>query len=72
MSTDKKQAGIRLPEDVLYKIRYIAAQDKRTVNSYAESLFDRAIREYEALHGPIPPGQVQVKLRGPQAHDAGQ
>ena len=54
MATDKIQTGIRLEEAALIKLRYIAKEQRRTLNSLAEYLFDCEIKRYESEHGAIP------------------
>ena len=54
MAVYKIQTGIRIDEIALHKLRHIAQQQKRSLNSLAEYLFDCEIKRYEAENGPIP------------------
>ena len=54
MATDKIQTGIRLEEEALIKIRYIAKKQKRTLNSLVEYLIDIEINRFEVENGTIP------------------
>ena len=54
MATNKIQTGIRFEPELLYKITYIAKDNKRSLNAQLEYLSQMCVREYEAVHGPIP------------------
>lgn len=54
MATNKIQTGIRFEPELLYKITYIAKDNKRSLNAQLEYLSQMCVREYEAAHGPIP------------------
>lgn len=54
MATNKIQTGIRFEPELLYKITYIAKDNKRSLNAQLEYLSQVCVREYEAAHGPIP------------------
>lgn len=54
MATNKVQTGIRFEPEMLYKITYIAKENKRSLNAQLEYLSQMCVREYEATHGPIP------------------
>jgi len=53
MATNKAQTGIRMERIALEKLRYIAAKQKRTLNSLVEYLADQEIIRYEAENGVI-------------------
>ena len=53
MATDKIQTGLRLENEVLDKITYIAKKEKRSLNAQIEFLIQQAIDKYEKEHGII-------------------
>lgn len=54
MATNKVQTGLRLEEETLRKITYIAKKERRSLNAQLEYATERCIDEYEEKHGPIP------------------
>ncbi|MCL2827347.1 MAG: Arc family DNA-binding protein [Oscillospiraceae bacterium] len=54
MATTKVQTGLRLEEDMLIKITYIAKRNRRSLNAQLEFLAQTCIEEYESAHGEIP------------------
>ena len=54
MPTDRIQTGIRFDPVLLYKITYIAKQNKRSLNAQLEFLAQECVRHYEADFGVIP------------------
>lgn len=54
MATNKVQTGIRFDPELLYKITYIARDNKRSLNAQLEYLAQSCVREFEAAHGTIP------------------
>lgn len=54
MATKKVQTGIRFEPELLYKITYIAKDNKRSLNAQLEYLAQLCGREYEAANGDIP------------------
>lgn len=54
MATNKVQTGLRLDEDTLRKITYIAKKEKRSLNAQLEYAAQRCIDEYEETRGVIP------------------
>ena len=54
MSTLKKQTGIRFEPELLYKITYVAKQNKRSLNAQLEYLAQECVKIYEQDHGEIP------------------
>lgn len=54
MATNKVQTGIRFEPELLYKISYVARDNKRSLNAQLEYLAQTCVREYEAANGPIP------------------
>lgn len=53
MATNKIQTGIRFEPELLYKIAYIAKDNKRSLNAQLEFLAQRCVKEYEAENGEI-------------------
>jgi len=54
MATNKIQTGIRFEPELLYKIAYIAKENKRSLNAQLEYLAQQCVREYEAENSSIP------------------
>ncbi|MBO5212940.1 MAG: Arc family DNA-binding protein [Clostridia bacterium] len=53
MATNKIQTGIRFEAEMLYKISYIAKQNRRSLNAQLEHLADICVKEYEKKNGEI-------------------
>ena len=53
MATNKIQTGIRFEPELLYKITYVAKDNKRSLNAQLEYLAQNCVREYEATNGVI-------------------
>lgn len=54
MATNKVQTGIRFEPELLYKISYVARDNKRSLNAQLEYLAQLCVKEYEAANGSIP------------------
>ena len=54
MATNKVQTGIRFEPNLLYKIAYVAKDNKRSLNAQLEYLAQKCVKEYEAANGQIP------------------
>ncbi|MDO4154594.1 MAG: Arc family DNA-binding protein [Candidatus Fimenecus sp.] len=54
MATDRIQTGIRFTPDLLYKITFVAKQNKRSLNAQLEYLAQTCVKAYEAENGEIP------------------
>ena len=54
MATNKIQTGIRFDPELLYKIAYIAKDNKRSLNTQLEYLAQNCVKEYEKENGSIP------------------
>ena len=54
MATNKIQTGIRFDPELLYKITYVARDNKRSLNAQLEYLAQICVRESEAVRGAIP------------------
>ena len=54
MATNKIQTGIRFEPELLYKITYIAKDNKRSLNAQLEYLAQTCVQDYELAHGSIP------------------
>ncbi|MBQ7346919.1 MAG: Arc family DNA-binding protein [Clostridia bacterium] len=53
MATNKIQTGIRFEPELLYKIAYVAKQNKRSLNAQLEYLALMCVKEYEKENGEI-------------------
>lgn len=45
--------SLRIPEELLHKVRIIAAQNKRSINKEIEFVIERYVTDYEKIHGCI-------------------
>ena len=54
MATNKVQTGIRFEPELLYKITYVAKDNKRSLNAQLEYLAQLCVKEYETANGTIP------------------
>lgn len=54
MATNKVQTGIRFEPELLYKIAYVAKDNKRSLNAQLEYLAQKCVKEFESANGPIP------------------
>ena len=54
MATNKVQTGIRFEPELLYKITYVAKDNKRSLNAQLEYLAQNCVKEFETANGPIP------------------
>ena len=54
MATNKVQTGIRFEPELLYKIAYVAKENKRSLNAQLEYLAQLCVKEYEQSNGSIP------------------
>ena len=45
--------SLRVSEELLDKIKHIAAQNKRSANKEIEFVLEQYVREYETQHGQI-------------------
>ena len=54
MATNKVQTGIRFEPELLYKITYVAKENKRSLNAQLEYLAQACVREFESAYGEIP------------------
>ena len=53
MSTKQKMTGIRLSDEMNYKIRYIAESNHRKINDEFRLIIEKHIKEFEILNGEI-------------------
>ena len=53
MATNKIQTGIRFDPELLYKISFVAKQNKRSLNAQLEYLALTCVKEYERDNGEI-------------------
>ena len=54
MATNKVQTGIRFEPELLYKITYVAKDNKRSLNAQLEYLAQNCVKEFESVNGTIP------------------
>lgn len=54
MATNKIQTGIRFEPELLYKITYVAKDNKRSLNAQLEYLAQNCVKEFESANGFIP------------------
>ena len=60
MATNKVQTGIRFEPELLYKITYVAKDNKRSLNAQLEYLAQLCVKEYEAQNGSIPVSEEEL------------
>ena len=60
MATNKIQTGIRFEPELLYKITYVAKENKRSLNAQLEFLAQNCVREFEAVNGAIPVDEEKI------------
>lgn len=60
MATNKIQTGIRFEPELLYKIAYVAKNNKRSLNAQLEYLAQVCVKEFEAANGEIPVEDEQL------------
>lgn len=53
MKNDLPRYTLRIPQELLDKIGYIAAYEGRTKNKEIEQLIKKRITEFEQIHGTI-------------------
>ena len=53
MATNKIQTGIRFEPELLYKISYVAKQNKRSLNAQLEFLAQVCVNNFEKENGKI-------------------
>lgn len=49
--------SLRVSEDLLDKIKRIAAQHKRSANKEIEFVLEQYVQQYEQAHGPLDAGE---------------
>lgn len=54
MKSDYPRYTLRIPQELLDKLGYIADYEGRTKNKEIEQLIKKRIAEFEAVHGDIP------------------
>ena len=60
MATLKRQTGIRFEPGLLYKITYVAKQNKRSLNAQPEFPAQECVKAYEQEHGEITVDESRV------------
>lgn len=63
MATNKVQTGTRFEPELLYKITYVAKDNRRSLNAQLEYLAQECVREFEAKYGPIPIDEEELYRR---------
>ncbi len=53
MATNKIQTGIRFEPELLYKIAFVAKQNKRSLNAQLEFLAQTCVQAFEKENGEI-------------------
>ena len=53
MATNKRQTGVRFEPALLYKLTFVAKQNKRSLNAQLEYLAELCVKEYEKENGEI-------------------
>ncbi len=53
MATTRIQTGIRFEPDLLYKISFVAKQNKRSLNAQLEYLALNCVKQFEEENGKI-------------------
>lgn len=53
MATNKIQTGIRFEPELLYKITFVAKQNKRSLNAQLEFLAQTCVQAFEKENGEI-------------------
>ena len=54
MKDEMSRFTLRVARELLDKLGYIAEYEGRTKNRELEQMIKKRIREFEAVHGPIP------------------
>lgn len=54
MATHRAMRSCRLADDLYLKAKYIADEENRSFNNWLESVLQKVVKEYEAVHGVIP------------------
>ena len=60
MATNKIQTGIRFEPNLLYKITFIAKQNKRSLNAQLEYLAQTCVAQFEKENGEIAVSEEQL------------
>jgi len=59
MQNDLPRYTLRIPQELLDKLGYIADYEGRTKNKEIEQLIKKRIAEFEAIHGVIEPKETE-------------
>ena len=60
MATNKIQTGIRFEPELLYKISYVAKENKRSLNAQLEYLAQTCVKDFESANGEIQVSDDQI------------
>ena len=47
--------SVRIPAELLHKVKQLAIMNKRSTNKQVEYILDKYMAEWEAANGPLPP-----------------
>ncbi len=47
--------SVRIPEELLHKVKQLAIMNKRSTNKQVEYILDKYMAEWETANGPLPP-----------------
>lgn len=53
MASNLPRYTLRIPQDILDKIKYIAEENGRSANKEIELMIKQRIKDYESVNGPI-------------------
>ena len=53
MPTDQRHLSLRIDEELLRRLEYVAAYEDRSMNSTLLQLVRRYVADFEEKHGPI-------------------
>ncbi len=53
MPTDQRHLSLRIDEELLRRLEYVAAYEDRSMNSTLLQLVRRCVADFEEKHGPI-------------------
>ena len=54
MPVPKIQTGLSIDEPTYNKLKYIADEEKRSINNLVEYVLSKYLSDYESSHGQIP------------------
>lgn len=54
MSSSLQKFTLRIPAQIIDKLKYVADHNGRSANREIEHIIQKHIEDWEAIHGPIP------------------